>query len=179
MKIEKKEKSAIRAWLGIGALGALLNRIRGGLLDIPGGKIIYAAWIGLLVGNWWAGLDCWLGAQICGWGAYAGAACTGVGKTGGDSKIIDWAIQWTKDRPYLWGALGMSLRGMLWMLCLVWLNPWLVLLGISMGLIYVSWGLVFKNTKWRYTKLAWNLSEWTWGFVQSLGVWILGGGSGI
>lgn len=68
-RIEEKEKKSAWAWLGIGALGALLNRIRGGLLDIPGGK------------------------------------------TGGDSKIIDWAIQWTKDRPYLWGALGVWILG--------------------------------------------------------------------
>lgn len=39
MRIEGKKKKSAWIWLGIGALGALLNRIRGGLLDIPGGKI--------------------------------------------------------------------------------------------------------------------------------------------
>lgn len=172
MKINENVKKWL--WIPVAGLGALLNRIRGGLWDVPGGKVIYAFWIGFLAWDIGIALCCYIGQQVCGWGAYAGAACSGVEKEEGDSVLIDWAIEDTKDNPWLWGCLGMSLRGMLWMLCLAWLNPWLVLIGASMGLIYVSWGLVFKNTKWRYTKLAWNLSEWTWGFVQSLGVWILG-----
>lgn len=158
-------------WILVASLGALFNRIRGGLWDIPGGKIIYPIWIGFLAWNPLIALCCYAGQQICGWGAYAGAACSGVEKEQGDSKFIDWIIAFAQGKPWLWGCFGMTSRGIIWMLPMAWLDSLLIFVGALMGGIYVSWGLTFKNTKWRYTKLAWNLSEWTWGLVQSLAVW--------
>lgn len=168
--------------LGIATLGALLNRIRGGLWDIPGGKIIYPAWLGLVAGHWSVAPGAYLGQQVCGWGAYCGSATTGC-KPAPENPVIDFLGRWLEKWPRIWGTWCLGLRGLLWNLCIALFGCWFigtwsswlgfVGLGLTMGLCYLLPGLALAKTKWALSKLPWNIGELIWGLVQSLGLWFL------
>ena len=159
-------------------LGAFLNRCRGGLLSIlfapkdneskydTVGKLLNAFVFGLLcfylTHNWLAtiaGIAGMLIGASFGWGAYVTA--TLYGDYLPDRKhlfFIDWIM---KDDKYiqLRGVITLSLRGLLWTLCigvpLAFIDPvflYFIPVGLLMGFVY-------------YIAKKWNIAEYAWGAV--------------
>ena len=183
-------------------LGALLNRIRGGLWDIWNKKLWYPLFLGFLACPfglpWWMGLILsllfFLGQQIYGWGSYFGCAIWGKDKDENeDCKWINKLCNKWNGRKY--GIATLWLRGAVWNLApsaglLGWawvggsfnlslsftLATFALLLPVFFGLIPASLGLAggydIKNGPW--DKNAWNWSEVLWGGVQTAGwLWVL------
>lgn len=96
-----------------------------------------------------------------GWGKYIGA----LGGWEKDNLVewppIDKLIEKYKDRPKLWGFLGLTLRGFVWgfLIGLALTSFWPMVGGALMGCVY--WvGLKLKGREG-----GWPLSEWLFGGV--------------
>lgn len=160
----------------VALFGGLFNRIRGGA-DIwfgenaPANKIWFPIFLGIVTFNPWVVLGCYVGQQICGWGAYIGSLTTGT-KPVEECKAIDWLCQPFEDKPRLWGFIALTFRGLLWTACIAasMLNPWVTLLGLWMPVSYAVATAVLYKTKYNNTKASWNLGEIIWGILLTYGV---------
>lgn len=130
-------------------LGAFFNRIRGGLWEkyVKYGKIInvlaFGAFIFFFTTSYsqvavlYAFLMMYAG-QSLGWGDYIGALGGWRTQNLSEVDIIDEHLENYLDRPKLWGFLGLTVRGLLWGLCLglALSSFWPVVAGLLMGAIY-------------------------------------------
>ena len=200
--LKKDSRTWIWKWIII-ALGALLNRIRGGLWDIWNKKLWYPLFlgtIGCLYGlPWWMALilaTLWyLGQQIYGWGNYFGCAIWGKDK---DENEDCW---WINKLCHKWngrkyGVATLWIRGAVWNIfpatgLLIWVlwggrgfNSSLIesliaftfLLPAFFGLIPACLGLAggYDTEDGPWDKNAWNWSEVLWGGLQTAGwLWVL------
>ena len=197
-RIENDKWAWIVALLA-GALGGLLNRIRGGLWEVWNKKMWYPLFLGALgLGYglpWWtvlvlAGLW-YLGQQIYGWGNYFGCAIFGAKPDKNeDCKWIN-ALCWSlSGKPFKYGIVTLWLRGIVWNGCAglgltflagmserLWV--FICLLPAFFGLVPYGLGRAFGcglGPNDDHSKDAWNLSECVWGFLQTLGwCWVLEG----
>lgn len=160
----------------IAIFGGLFNRIRGGA-DIwfgenaPFNKVWFPIFLGIVTWNPLVVLGCYIGQQICGWGAYIGSLTTGV-KPAEECAAIDWLCGPFEDTPRFWGFMTLAFRGLLWtfFIAAAMLNPWIVLIGLWMPVSYAIATLIFYFTKYNNTKAAWNLGEIIWGTILTYGV---------
>lgn len=160
-------------------LGAILNRVRGGLFNNRTGifwgyfkkydKILQPVLFGIITLNPLAGAAMWLG-QSPGWGLYVGAL-GGFNKAGEEQSWIDCLIESLESRPRLWGFAGLSIRGVFWgtAIGLATLNPFMPFLGALMPLFYWPCMEVSKKLQSVYgrdkvqAEAGWAWSEWFWG----------------
>ena len=186
--------------LGLVLLGALLNRIRGGLWDIWNKKLWYPLFLGFITLAfglpWWMGLTLallfFLGQQIYGWGSYFGCAIWGKDKDENeDCKWINKLCHKWNGRKY--GITTLWVRASVWNLfpavgLLGWawiggncnlafilsLSAFILFLPAFFGLIPASLGLAggYDTKDGPWDKKAWNWSEVLWGGVQTAG-WLL------
>jgi hypothetical protein len=172
------------------AIGALLFRIRGGLLDVWENKIWYPIFIGICYGYLafinsalvWAysllGLvAAYIAQQCCGWGAYRGSLVAGA-TPASEVAIIDKLLaksQWLLSHPRLCGFVGCSLRGLISSLCfgLVSQSIPVALCGLAVGICYAIPTALLWFTKYHNTKAAWNLGEYLEGalYVVAILLW--------
>lgn len=173
-------------------IGALLNRIRGGLRiknkKVPLNKIWFPLFLGVLVSVATDGgfqgfitgfIACYVGQQICGWGKAAGVATAGViiNPEEKECEMIDDildnlritmkgnTIYIKKSYPVLWAMLWLGIRGLLWTF-LIGLSAQSVpymLCGAMMGVIYCTAGYICRRFYNKIDKTAWNISEWIFG----------------
>jgi hypothetical protein len=149
-------------------IGAFLNRIRGGLWDVPINKIYYPIFLGFITNNILVPLGAYLGQQICGWGAYIGSITTGV-KPAEECKWIDWCVKKLENYPRLWGSAALAIRGLIWNACIALFYPSLsfVFVGLLMPVCYIIPTILLYKTKYNNTKAAWNIGEVLWGSLQT------------
>lgn len=147
--------------------GALLNRIRGGLWDIPVNKIYYPLFLGLVTNNIFTPIGAYAGQQICGWGAYIGSITTGVAPAT-ECKWIDWCVQKLTKYPRLWGSAALAIRGLVWNTCIAICigNFWFAFGGLLMPICYIIPTAFLYKTQYNNTKAAWNIGEFLWGSLQ-------------
>lgn len=173
-------------------LGALLNRIRGGLRifgkKLPLNKIWFPLYIGALIAVATDGgfkgfitgfLASYIGQQICGWGKAAGAATTGIINNPDEKEceMIDdlldnlkitikgHTIYVKESYPVLWALLWLALRGLVWtfLIGLSLQSVNYMLCGAAMGIIYCTTGYICREFFHKMDKTAWNISEWIYG----------------
>lgn len=151
--------------------GGFFNRVRGGL-DIwfgenaPLNKIWFPLFLGLATMNGWVAVACYIGQQICGWGAYLGSLTTGC-KPAPECKAIDWLCEGFEFSPRLWGFMTAVLRGMVWTapIAVAVANPYMLLIGPYFPICYLLPTLALLKTKYNNTKAAWNIGEILWGML--------------
>ena len=155
--------------LAFAVAGAFMNRVRGGMWDLPAGRYLNAQAFGLAVwaasGNSLTGALAMFGmvvGQAPGWGRYIGAL-------GGweEEELDEWwpadvLIRDMRDEPKLWGFTGLVLRGFFWGACLglPLLSWWPVLAGMAMPFCYAG---AFAVCRWLVTSNpdgdGWELGE--------------------
>lgn len=170
----------------VSVAGAFLNRVRGGLFDIPFNKLFYPLFFGILcsyAGGWnipgfvSGFLAGYVGQQIAGWGAYIGALTVGA-KPAAECPMIDDIVNaarisfkghswYLKDYPRAWGFAALALRGLVWTFLtgLAFQSPAIMASGLLMPVCYLLPTLALWYTKHNADKTAWNIGEWIWGFV--------------
>lgn len=170
----------------VSGTGAFLNRVRGGLFDIPCNKLFYPLFFGVLcsyAGGWNVSgfvsgfLACYVGQQIAGWGAYIGALTVGA-KPAAECQMIDDIVNaahisfkgrcwYLKDYPRAWGFAALALRGLVWtfLIGLAFQSLAIMASGLLMPVCYLLPTLALWYTKHNADKTAWNIGEWLWGFV--------------
>lgn len=166
----------------VSGTGAFLNRVRGGLFDIPCNKLFYPLFFGVLcsyAGGWNVSgfLACYVGQQIAGWGAYIGALTVGA-KPAAECQMIDDIVNaarisfkgrswYLKDYPRAWGFVALALRGLVWtfLIGLAFQSLAIMASGLLMPVCYLLPTLALWYTKHNADKTAWNIGEWLWGFV--------------
>ena len=167
-------------------IGALINRIRGGLFDLPGGKLYFPLYLGLLAyftekvdieGAICTAVAGYIGQQIVGWGAYIGSLTIGAAP-GTEAEMIDEIInaanftidgkkRYLKNYPRAWGFAGLFLRGLVWSFPVgLAVNSLPVMLcGALMPVCYTIPAVVLYKTDHNRDKTAWNVGEYIWGAV--------------
>lgn len=165
-------------------LGAFLNRIRGGLFDIPLNKIYFPIYLSILAYFYYnlnieglvsVFLAGYIGQQIIGWGAYIGSLTVGA-KPSVENEMIDEIINALRitidgrtyhviNAPRVWGFCGLFLRGLVWTIPLgLAVNSLKVMLcGGLMPVCYLIPTIILYKTKYAKTKTAWNIGEYLWG----------------
>lgn len=166
-------------------LGAICNRIRGGLLNILfspdkdsailktigkfGTPIIFGAMMVVITHNWYAlfagALGMFIGASW-GWGKYiSGIIEKSFDVEEEEVEIIDKLVMKTNDHPVLRSVAALSLRGLMWTsviaasLASIDIGYLLVLpLGLLMGPIYYT-------TIQLRGMYGWGLGEYVWGAI--------------
>lgn len=168
----------------VSGIGAFLNRVRGGLFDIPCNKLFYPLFFGFLcsyAGGWNVSglvsgfLACYVGQQIAGWGAYIGALTVGA-KPAAECQMIDDIVNaarisfkgrswYLKDYPRAWGFAALTLRGLVWtfLIGLAFQSLAIMASGLLMPVCYLLPTLALWYTKYNQDKTAWNIGEWLWG----------------
>lgn len=158
------------------ALGGFFNRVRGGL-DVwfgdnaPLNKIWFPLFLAAITKNGWMAPACYIGQQICGWGAYIGSLTTGV-KPAPECKIIDWLCKPFEFNARWWGFVALAIRGLVWMapIAIAMKNWQLLLMGFYFPVCYAIPTLLLLKTKYNNTKAAWNIGEILWGMLLSYAV---------
>lgn len=159
--------------LALSALGALLFRIRGGLVDIIANKIYFPVFIGIVYSylySWSINLGllgfvtAYVAQQIVGWGEYRGALVSGTSPAP-ECALIDDVLNkstWLKEHIRVWGFCGCALRGLLSSFLFGLLSHSFIIgiSGLLVGLCYLLPTLVLWHTKWHNTKVAWNIGEY-------------------
>lgn len=151
--------------------GGFFNRVRGGL-DIwfgenaPLNKIWFPLFLGLATKNGWVAVACYIGQQICGWGAYIGSLTTGV-KPAPECKVIDWLCKPFEFNARWWGFVALAIRGLVWMapIAIAMQNWQVLLMGFYFPICYAIPTLLLLKTKYNNTKAAWNIGEILWGML--------------
>lgn len=157
-------------------LGGFFNRVRGGL-DVwfgdnaPLNKIWFPLFLAAITKNGWVAVACYIGQQICGWGAYIGSLTTGV-KPAPECKVIDWLCKPFEFNARWWGFVALAVRGLVWMapIALAMKNWELLLIGFYFPVCYAIPTLLLLKTKYNNTKTAWNIGEILWGMLLSYAV---------
>lgn len=147
-------------------LGALMNRIRGGWLLSEYNRTVNALVFGVAVGlltlnpltGFLASLAMFTG-QSLGWGRYIGAVGDWESRELKEVAFIDFFITPFKDNRVLWGFLGLTLRGLVWGICIALpVFSWApVIAGLAMGVVY------FITT--RVSEYGWELGEIIFGGI--------------
>lgn len=174
-------------------IAALSNAIRGGQwriwLNIPDEKykwlksdyinaVIYSLTVFALFGSpllALAAIPAMMLGATPGWGDYIGALLGGRLTNLKENKFIDPLIKWVVKYPTVWGALGLTIRGFWWGLCLA--TPFYFLgheqvaynflnTGPLMGLIYLLAGRWIDNRlKTHSVANGWGLGEVLYGVI--------------
>lgn len=150
-------------------MGAIMNRIRGGMWNLPACRILNALAFGLAV---WAiitplyglaALVAMLVGQAPGWGRYIGALGGWEKKKLEEWKPVDFLIKPLRSNIVAWGFAGMTLRGGFWGGCIALVaSSWFPLLaGLTMGACYYATIEACRALK---TKNP-NGDGWEWGEV--------------
>ena len=162
------------------AAGAFLNRLRGGLFDFGGNKLLFPLFLALVSGSGGSFVCIFVAAYVgqqFGWGTYIGAL---YGTPPAQSEVpqIDEIVNALKisfkgkkvylsEYPRAWGFAALALRGLMWsfFVGLAVGSPVVMLCGVLMPACYLAAEgcdcLLLKKGG----KTAWNLGEWLWGAV--------------
>ena len=181
-------------------LGALTFRVRGGLrIPFTDRKFPLCKWwfatfimalayilkgadLKVLITAFIAGKMC---TSISGWGTYIGALLAGtISETDKDDLNITDFVQNTvfakflkkdyRQHPHLYGFITLSLRGGLttYLLGLAFNSPLFMITGLLQGSVYWLGGWICRNV-YNDGKCGWKISEWLWGFVLGLFLYLL------
>ena len=169
-------------WLKILCIGVggFLNRIRGGLFDFSGNKLLFPLFLSFFGGNWEIMICTFIAAYVgqqFGWGTYIGALY-GTAPTQAEVSEIDEIVNsvkitfggkvfYLKDYSRLWGFSALALRGLLWtfLIGLALHDVILMFAGLFMPFCYSVSYFIDKYWLKKCGKTAWNLGEWLWGGV--------------
>jgi len=162
------------------AMGAFLNRVRGGLFDFSGNKLLFPLFLSF-VGTTPGAMLCifiaaYVGQQF-GWGTYIGALY-GSRPEQAEVPQIDEIVNSVKitlkgkttylsEYPRVWGFVALLLRGLMWsfLIGLAVQNVRIMLCGVLMPFCYALTGMADSFIVKKGGKTAWNLGEWLWGAV--------------
>ena len=160
--------------------GALLNRVRGGLFDFCGNKLLFPLFLSLLSGSFETMFCTFVAAYVgqqFGWGTYIGALY-GTPPAQAEISEIDEIVNslkisfgtknfYLKDYTRMWGFVALSLRGLLWtfLIGLALHDVILMVCGILMPVCYFLTYVTEIYLLKRGNKIAWNMGEWLWGGV--------------
>lgn len=158
--------------------GAVINRIRGGLLgaSLPKGRgddlaaALFGALVGAATAEWWVILAFAAAFRIGeahGWGHWMGVAVQSAGAARTDESPIDDLLDHEPDLDR-WAFYGLTLRGLLWGTCLavpagfisLWASLAFIAAGATMGLLYFATRYVPTDPSTR-----WALGEYFMGAV--------------
>lgn len=169
-------------WLKILCIlgGGFLNRIRGGLFDFSGNKLLFPLFLSFFGGNFEIMICTFIAAYVgqqFGWGTYIGALY-GTPPTQDEVSEIDEIVNsakvtfgdkvfYLRDYPRLWGFVALALRGLLWsfLIGLALHDVILMLAGLFMPICYLIGYFADDYLLNKGGKTAWNLGEWLWGGV--------------
>lgn len=160
--------------------GSFLNRVRGGLFDFGGNKLLFPFFLGLTTGDARVGLCTFIAAYVgqqFGWGTYIGALY-GTKPAQAEVPQIDEIVNsaritlkgkttYLAEYPVWWGFAALGLRGLLWSFLtgLAVNSVPAMVCGLLMPVCYGATGLIDKQLLKKGGKTAWNLGEWLWGAV--------------
>ena len=164
-------------WIG---LGAFLNRIRGGLFDFSGNKLLFPLFLAIICGNIETMICVFIAAYVgqqFGWGTYIGALYGSI-PTQEEVPQIDEIVNsiyislkgkkiYLSEYPRLWGFMALGLRGLVWsfFIGLAIGRLSMMICGIFMPFCYLLTYIIDKRFLKKGGKTAWNLGEWIWGAV--------------
>lgn len=160
--------------------GAFLNRVRGGLFDFCGNKLLFPLFLSLAAGCPGAVLCTFIAAYVgqqFGWGTYIGALY-GSRPTQAEVPQIDEIVNSVKftfkgktvylsEYPRVWGFAALALRGLMWsfFIGLALQSVPVIVCGVLMPVCYALTGFLDRMVIKKGGKTAWNLGEWLWGAV--------------
>lgn len=181
----------ILMWLWVALLGGIMNRIRGGMFEVPfNGPLnagVFGAAAGFAAQDWVLGLLAAVAmfvGQAPGWGRYIGAMGGWETQELKEFFLVDWLIKPIKAKydefkhTYMagiaqgykeaWGAWGLALRGLFWggLIALAIQDPLPAIAGFSMPAWYAAGFTGAKAAKadnWQGT--GWEIGEWLFGAV--------------
>ena len=160
--------------------GGFLNRVRGGLFDFSGNKILFPLFLSFFGGSFDTAICTFIAAYVgqqFGWGTYIGALY-GTSPTQAEVSEIDEIVNslkitfdnkviYLRDYPRLWGFTALALRGLLWsfLIGLALHSVVLMLCGVLMPICYMLTYFIDYYLLKKGGKTSWNLGEWLWGGV--------------
>ena len=160
--------------------GAFLNRVRGGLFDFCGNKLLFP-----LFCRWRRGVRERCCARLLpltsassSAGELISALCTGSRPTQAEVPQIDEIVNSVKftfkgktvylsEYPRVWGFAALALRGLMWsfFIGLALQSVPVMVCGVLMPVCYALTGFLDRMVIKKGGKTAWNLGEWLWGAV--------------
>ncbi len=162
------------------AVGALLNRVRGGLFDFSGNKLLFPLFLALFARDIETTICVFVAAYVgqqFGWGTYIGALF-GAAPSQAEVPQIDEIVNsvritlhgkvvYLSEYPRIWGFAALGLRGLMWsfFIGLAVRSIPVMLCGVLMPLCYLFGEALDRLLFKRGGKTAWNLGEWLWGAV--------------
>ena len=162
------------------AAGAFLNRLRGGLFDFGGNKLLFPLFLALVSGSGGSFVCIFVAAYVgqqFGWGTYIGALY-GTAPTQAEVPQIDEIVNalhitfkgkkvYLSEYPKVWGCAALALRGLMWsfFIGLAVNSVPVMAAGVLMPVCYLLTEAVDKLALKKGGKTAWNLGEWLWGAV--------------
>jgi len=160
--------------------GAFLNRVRGGLFDFGGNKLLFPFFLALTAGELRTGICVFAAAYVgqqFGWGTYIGALY-GAAPKQPEVPQIDEIVNsiritfkgkcvYLSEYPRWWGFAALGLRGLLWsfLVGLAVNSVPVMLCGLLMPVCYMLTGILDSILIKKGGKTAWNIGEWLWGAV--------------